>query len=292
MSEARAYQVADWNGRNGDQWVANQDRLDHMLAAFGDAAIAAAVPRSGERVLDIGCGAGATSLAIADRVGPEGHVRGVDISEPLIARARDAAPPGAPMSFELADAARAALPAQCFDLLFSRFGVMFFDDPVAAFAHMRAALKRNGRLAFVCWRAASENDWVRLPMEAVRDLVPPSPPPDPEAPGPFSFGDRNRIAHILTAAGFTEVDIAPFDHNLPFGRGATRAEAIENAVDLAFQVGPLSRVLIDQPDSVCRRAADALRSAFAARPGEGSVMIDGAAWIVTARNRGVRSDGS
>src|SRR3546814_4732437 len=100
---------------------------------------------------------------------------------------------------------------------------MFFDDPAAAFAHMRRALRPGGRLAFVCWRAAAENDWVRLPMGAIRDLVPPPPSPDPEAPGPFSFGDRDRVARILTAAGFADVAIAPFDHELPFGEGATRA---------------------------------------------------------------------
>ncbi|SNS75622.1 class I SAM-dependent methyltransferase [Sphingopyxis indica] len=284
MPETSAYQVADWNGRNGEQWVANQARLDQMLAVFGDAAIAAAAPAAGDRVLDVGCGAGTTSIALAARVGSRGRVLGVDISEPLIRHARSRAPAGTPLTFELADAGRTALPAQSFDLLFSRFGTMFFDDPAAAFAHMRRALRPGGRLAFVCWRAAAENDWVRLPMGAIRDLVPPPPSPDPEAPGPFSFGDRDRVARILTAAGFADVAIAPFDHELPFGEGATRAAAIDDAVDMAFQVGPLSRALSDQPDAVRAPAAEAVRRAFAARPGERSVMIDGAAWIVTARN--------
>jgi SAM-dependent methyltransferase len=284
MTESKAYQVADWNGRSGEQWVANQARLDAMLAAFGDAAIEAAAIGEGEQILDVGCGAGATSQALAARVGPRGHVLGVDISAPLIDRAREAAPTGAPLAFELADAGTAALPGQAFDLLFSRFGVMFFDDPAAAFAHMRGALKPAGRLAFVCWRGGAENDWVRLPMAAVASLVPLPPPPDPEAPGPFSFGDSGRVARILTEAGFTDVSIAPFDHPVPFGHGETREAAVDNAVEMAFQVGPLARLLAEQPDEIRAQAAEAVRRAFAAKPGGRSVMIDGAAWIVTARN--------
>lgn len=284
MTESKAYQVADWNGRSGEQWVANQARLDAMLAAFGDAAIAAAASGDGERVLDIGCGAGMTSYALAARVGPCGHVLGVDISAQLIERARETAPAGAPLAFELADAGAAVLPEQAFDLLFSRFGVMFFDDPAAAFAHMRAALKPGGRLAFVCWRGAAENDWVRLPMTAIAGMVPLPPAPDPEAPGPFSFGDRDRVERILDAAGFADISIVPFDHPVPFGQGQTREAAIDNAVEMAFQVGPLARLLAEQPAALRAQAAEAVRRAFAAKPGARSVMIDGAAWIVTARN--------
>lgn len=284
MAKNVAYQVADWNGQSGESWVANQARLDAMLEAFGAAAIEAAVPTSGEHVLDVGCGAGASSRALAALVGPRGRVLGVDISEPLIARAREEALSGSPVTFELADAASAPLPQGAFDLLFSRFGLMFFGNPAGAFAHMRQALKPGGRLAFVCWRGADENDWARLPMNAIREIVPPPAPPDPETPGPFSFGDRDRVARILAAAGFAGIAIAPFDHPVPFGHGATREDAIDNALEMAFEVGPLSRALADQPDGIRARAADAVRAAFTERPGERSVMIDGAAWIVTARN--------
>ncbi|HUD30215.1 MAG TPA: class I SAM-dependent methyltransferase [Novosphingobium sp.] len=283
MPEGNAYQVADWNGRSGERWVANQVRLDAMLAAFGEAAIAAAAPLAGERVLDVGCGSGASSFALASCVGSGGHVLGIDISEPLVARARELAPPSAPVAFELADASRVELPGPGYDLLFSRFGVMFFGDPVDAFAHMRKAIRPGGRIAFACWRGAAENDWIRLPMGAVRDIVAPQPLPDPEAPGPFSFGDPQRIARILAAAGFAEATIAPFDSLIPFGEGATREAAIDDALAMAFEVGPLSRVLADQPEEVRVRAATAVRAAFARRPGERSVMIEGAAWIVTAR---------
>ncbi|WP_176090997.1 class I SAM-dependent methyltransferase [Burkholderia ambifaria] len=284
MAEKNVDQVADWNGQSGERWVAYQARLDAMMAVFGQAAIEAAAPATGERVLDVGCGAGASSLDLAARVGVGGQVLGVDISEPLIRRARALAPQDAPALFRGADASSAELPEGAFDLLFSRFGVMFFDDPTAAFAHMRRALKPGARVAFVCWRGMAENDWVRLPMGAIKGIVPPTAPPDPEAPGPFSFGDRGRVARILTAAGFTDIAIAPFDASIPFGEGETRDAAIDDAVEMTLEVGPLSHVLADQPDDIRARASAAVRAAFAGLPGERSVMIDGAAWIVTARN--------
>jgi len=284
MTEQNAYQVADWNGQSGEYWVANQARLDAMLATFGQAAIEAAAPSKGERVLDVGCGAGASSLALADRVGAGGHVLGVDISEPLIGRARALAPQDTPAQFRVADASNAELPEGAFDILFSRFGVMFFDDPTAAFANMRRALKPGARVAFVCWRGVAENDWVRLPMGALKDIVPLPAPPGPEAPGPFSFGDRGRVARILTAAGFTDITIAPFEASISLGQGDTRNAAIDDAVKMALEGGPLSLVLADQPDDIRAQAWAAVRTAFAGLPGKRSVMIDGAAWIVTACN--------
>jgi len=284
MAEKNTDQIADWNDQSGERWVANQARLDAMVAVFGQAAIEAVAPATGERVLDIGCGAGASSLALAALVGAGGQVLGVDISEPLIGRARALVPLDTPALFQVADASSAELPEGAFDVLFSRFGVMFFDDPVGAFAHMRRALRPGGRVAFVCWRGAAENDWVRLPMSALKGIVPPTAPPHPEAPGPFSFGDRERVARILNAAGFTDIAITPFDASVPFGEGQTWDAAIDDAVKMALEVGPLSRTLADQPDDIRARASAAVRAAFAGRAGEQSVMIDGAAWIVMARN--------
>ena len=284
MSDVQATPTHDWNGDSGARWAANLDRLDLMLQDFGDAAVAAAAAQPGEHILDIGCGSGTSTFMLADQVGPTGHVLGVDISQQLVELARAATPDAAPVEFRLADAATAAFPAEGFDLLFSRFGVMFFDDPVAAFANMRRALKPDGRVAFVCWRSATENDWVRLPMAAIRDFVQPA-PADPDAPGPFAFGNPERLTDILTAAGFADIKIAPFDTRLAYGRSDTRDAALDDALDMAFQVGPLARALADQPDDVRARAADAVRAVFAAQSGDTSVLIDGAAWIVTARNR-------
>ncbi|WP_377810351.1 class I SAM-dependent methyltransferase [Azospirillum sp. A29] len=284
MAENDIHQVADWNGQGGERWVAYHARLDTMMAVFGLAAIEAAAPATGERVLDVGCGAGTSSLDLGARVGAGGHVLGVDISEPLIDRARALAPQDTPALFQVADASSVELPEAAFDILFSRFGVMFFDDPTAAFAHMRRALKPGARVAFVCWRGMAENDWVRLPMGAIKGIVPPMTPPGPEAPGPFSFGDQGRVARILTAAGFTDVAIAPFDASIPFGMGGTRDAALDDAVEMTLEVGPLSRALADQPDDIRARASAAVRAVFANCPGERSVIINGAVWIVTARN--------
>ncbi|SDA92936.1 class I SAM-dependent methyltransferase [Sinorhizobium sp. NFACC03] len=284
MTEKSVYQVADWKGQSGERWVTYQARLDAMMAVFGQAAIEAAAPATGERVLDVGCGAGASSLDLAARVGAGGHVLGVDISEPLIGRARALAPQDTPALFQVADASSTELPQGAFDILFSRFGVMFFDDPTAAFTHMRRALKPGARVAFVCWRGMAENDWVRLPMGAMKGILPPMTPPGPDAPGPFSFGDQGRVARILTVAGFTDVAITPFDASIPFGKGETRDAALDDAVKMTLEVGPLARSLADQPDDIRARASAAVRAVFAGCPGERSVMIDGAAWIVTARN--------
>ncbi|VWC11246.1 SAM-dependent methyltransferase [Burkholderia diffusa] len=235
-------------------------------------------------MLDIGCGAGASTLALAVRVGAGGQVLGVDISEPLIDRARALARHDTPTLFQVADASSAELPEGAFDILFSRFGVMFFDDPTAAFTHMRRALRPGGRVAFVCWRGTDENDWMRLPVGALKGILPPSALPDPEAPGPFSFGDRERVARILTTAGFTDIAISPFDAAVPFAEGETRDAAIDDAVKMTLEVGPLSRALAEQPDDIRARASAAVRAAFAGLPGDRSVMIKGAAWIVMARN--------
>jgi len=149
-------------------------------------------------------------------------VLGVDISEPLIDRARALAPHDTPALFQVADASSTEFPEGTFDILFSRFGVMFFDDPMAAFAHMRRALKPGARVAFVCWRSMTENDWVRLPMGAIKSILPALAPPHPEAPGAFSFGDQARVECVLTAAGHTDETVAPFDASIPFGKGGGR----------------------------------------------------------------------
>ncbi|RZJ40598.1 MAG: class I SAM-dependent methyltransferase [Brevundimonas sp.] len=274
----------DWNGPGGERWVENQVRLDRMLAPYGNALRDAADARPGEQVLDVGCGAGATSLDLAARVAPDGRVTGVDISRALIRRARElTGERGPPVKFMLADAA-ARVFDPIHDLIVSRFGVMFFDDPVPAFANLRAALKPEGRLAFVCWRGPLENDWTRLPMTAIRDIVPPPPPADPEAPGPFSFGDPARVERILTQAGFIHVRIVAVDHPVLFGVGPTPGAAVEDAVANAVKVGPLERALKDQPDEVKDRALAAVRQAYRDRLTPDGVVIDAAGWMVTARN--------
>ena len=282
---ANAQQVIDWNGDSGASWVANQEQLDRLLEPYGASALAKAAIRGGDHVLDIGCGAGETTLAIAWETGTAGRALGIDISEPLIRRARERVwDTMSQAEFRIADASNAPLPVAGFDCLYSRFGVMFFDDPASAFAHLRAALKPGGRFVFACWRAAAQNHWVTLPMAAIRDIVPPPPPASSEAPGPFSFGDPDRVRRILTQAGFADIAIEPVDHAVVFGEGTTGAEAVDDGLDRAFAVGPLRRALAGQPDLVVMKAAAAVHASFTHKLIGNRVLIDGEGWIVSARN--------
>ena len=276
QSTANADQIAYWNNAAGETWAALQDRLDRQIEPLGLRAIEASAPQPGERVLDIGCGCGQTSFELARRVGPSGRVLGVDISAPMLEVARQrAAGAAANVSFIEADAQTHALQKGGFDLAVSRFGVMFFDDPTAAFRNIGAALRPGGRLAFVCWRPMLENAWMATPLFAAMPLLPPLPPPDPAAPGPFAFADPERVRNILTGAGFEAVDIQP--HDQPIG-----GNDLDQTVAMALKVGPLGAVLREHPhlrDGV----VGAIREALAPHVTPKGVMLPSATWIVTAR---------
>lgn len=279
-----AKQLADWNGRSGQRWLTYEQRLDAMLDDYGAAALAAAAPMPGEQVLDIGCGSGQSTLELARSVGRDGHVTGVDISEPLLARARErAAEAGLAVDFRLADASTDDFAPGQTDLLFSRFGLMFFDDPVAAFAHLRCALREGGRLATAVWRGIGDNLWARLVVEALGDIVPVPPLASFEVAGPFSFAEPGRVECLLHEAGFREVALEPFDSPLLFGIGADDMAAAEDALAQAGHLGPLRRLLAKQEGEVRARAEDAVRAAFRRHADGGRVSLPGGAWIVTAR---------
>lgn len=279
MSEAaNAAQATYWNEQAGPTWVEFQTPLDRQLEPLGRR-VMSELALAGARVLDVGCGAGATSLALADAVGPQGSVLGVDVSQPLLDAARRRAEGRPNLRFEQADAQTFAFEPGAFDAVFSRFGVMFFADPVAAFSNLRKALKPGGRLAFVCWQAPSENPIMVLPMQAALPLVatPPS-PPEPGAPGPFAFADAERVRSILGAAGFEDVAVTP--HNEKIGGGG-----LQDALGVALKVGPLGALLRENPDQ--RDAVvSAVRDALAAHEGPDGVKLDSATWIVTARAPG------
>jgi SAM-dependent methyltransferase len=275
MTDQRTY----WNGVPADRWVREQAALDAMLRPFGDAALVRARPSSGERALDVGCGCGDTSLTLADRVGAGGHVVGLDFSLPMIDRARERSAGRSNLSFLAGDASREPLDLRSFDLLFSRFGVMFFTDPTAAFAHLGGALRASGRLAFVCWRSLGENPWALVPVEAVLPILGRPEPTPPDAPGPFSFGDATRVRRILGDAGFEEIEVAPFDTRNEFGAGGSIGDA---ARDLA-RLGPVARLLVDRSDAEVARAIDAIERTIGPFAKEGGgVSFPAAAWVVTA----------
>ena len=274
---ANAGQIDYWNDTAGQTWARLQAALDIQIEPLDRAVIAALAPAPGEHVIDVGCGCGESTLALADAVGPSGLALGVDISEPMLAVARERAGGRAQVRFQNADAQVHAFGQGRFDMIHSRFGVMFFEDPTAAFANLRRALRPGGRLAFLCWRTPAENPVMTAPMAAAQPFLPPPEPPTPGAPGPFAFADPERVRAILSGAGFADIAIAPQD--MPAG-GNTREETLE----LSLRVGPLGRMLRENPQ-VDREAAVAdVRAAIAAhaRP-DGRVFMDSACWIVTAR---------
>ncbi len=276
--EPNREQAIYWDEQAGPRWVAAERHMDAQLEPLGVAAMDALGLAPGERVLDVGCGAGATSLAIAERVRP-GEVVGLDISGSLLARARERAAGIDSVRFERGDAQTFAFEGRTFDAIFSRFGVMFFADPVAAFANLRTALRPGGRLGFVCWRPMRENPLFHVPIEAAMPLLPQAPAaPPPDAPGPFAFADAARVRAILERAGYHDVAVTPHD-----GVVAGERTDLDGAVDLAMQFGPLSRALSGVDDATRARIRERVRAAFVPYHGASGVSFPAATWLVTAR---------
>ena len=266
-----------WNGPASQAWVSAPDRYDRMLGEFADLALEAARLQPGERVLDVGCGSGALSRAAAEQVGGDGRVTGVDISAPLLEVGRTRS--GGAVDFEHADAQVHDFPEAAYDAVISRFGVMFFDDPVAAFANLRGTTARSGRLAFVAWQAAPLNEWV---MTAIGALIPhvgiPELPP-PGAPGPFAFGDADHTRGVLEKAGWTDVQLRGVETTLLVGGAAGVDSVMAFYEEDAFGKMMLAKATPEQRAD----ALGALREAVEQRIGEDGLRQAAAVWVVTAR---------
>ncbi|MBV9560135.1 MAG: methyltransferase domain-containing protein [Bradyrhizobium sp.] len=277
--ERNADQIAYWNGPGGQRWRDRQAAQDILLAPVSRALIERIGPKGGDRVIDVGCGCGATSIALAERVVPSGFVLGVDISAPMLARARELAPTGLPLDFVLADATVHPFEAAGFDHLVSRFGVMFFAEPVVSFANLRRALRATGRVTFACWREPRDNPWAMAPLQAVYRHVPKLPPQGPEDPGPFAFASQERVQGILNEAGYRNVAMERVDLvlDIAIGRG------LEAAVQSALEIGPASRALEGHPAEVREAAKQSVRDLLAPLVKGESVPLSGSIWIVTAR---------
>lgn len=275
-----ADQIEFWNGEAANKWVDFNPIIDRMLGPLGLAAMDRAHPRPGEHVLDIGCGCGDTTLELARRIAPAGAVTGVDISAPMLALARqrtkDAA---APVSIVNADAETHDLPAAAFDVLFSRFGVMFFTNPDAAFGNLRAALKPGGRIAFVCWQAFDRNPWVGVPFQAAQPHLPTLEPPGPEDPGQFAFARPERVERILGAAGLTDIRLDAHEATLNVGEGD-----LDTCVALILRLGPVSRLLREAGEDAVPPVAAAVRQAVARYHTGNTLEMNSASWIVSARS--------
>ena len=272
--EQRAY----WNGASGGRWLARADETDRMLQPVLDAAIAHAQPRAGETVLDVGCGCGASVIALAKAVEETGRVVGVDISEQMLGLARERTSHLRQVECLVADAAAQDFSALQADLIFSRFGVMFFGDPAAAFANMKRALKPGGRIVFACWRPIQENGWMDVPLRAAYLHVPRQPRPGPEDPGPFSFSDPARVTRIFKEAGLPEPTFTPLDVKLDIAAGGT----LDDAVRSAGEIGATARALQDQPAELRQAALAEVRRALEPYVTASGVPLSGAVWLVEA----------
>jgi len=279
-----AEQIEYWNLTSGPKWVAVASRLDAQISPFGLLAMQRAKLASGERVLDVGCGTGQSTLQISERVGAAGEVVGIDVSQIMLERATQrVAERGAKnVRFLNADAQTYPFDTPQFDVLYSRFGVMFFADPRAAFANLRRALSPRGRLAFVCWQAIEKNPWMSEPIAAIADLVELPPRPAPDAPGPFAFADAERVRALLAAAGFQRIVIEPIDQAISIGGGGS----LGDAVTFLLEVGPAAAALREAGPEKRRDAAAAIREALRAHMTASGVVMDASAWIISAQNAG------
>ncbi len=271
-------QIDYWNGPAGQRWVEHSDRLDAMLAPFADRVLAQANAMRDEQIIDIGCGAGALTLLATQAAGDGASALGVDVSLPLLALARQRAQAsGSTARFEHGDASQFDAPGQ-FDLMISRFGVMFFEQPAAAFASLRKTIKPGGRLAFICWQALAKNDWAFAPLQAALPFFDSPPEPgDPNAPGPFAFQDRDRLAALLDEAGWKAVGIDPVETEMTLP-----GDTLEESAAFMMQLGPLSRLLAAQEiDS--RPVEAALQELMRQhQKGDGRIRMKSACWLVSA----------
>ncbi len=277
-----AEQSRTWNEVAGPAWVAQGERIGAQIRPFGRRALARADVAPGHRVLDVGCGGGETTMALGKAVGPSGSALGIDISRALLdhARATAAAAGAVNVSFELVDAQTAQLPAGAFDRLFSRFGVMFFQDPLAAFTNLRTALRPGARLAFVCWRSMDDNPWMKVPLAAISEHVEVQ-RPEPNAPGPMAFADALRTRGILERAGFAEVGFEAVHEVMSLGGGL---RDLDETVDFMTQIGPTATALRQADPEARASALAALRAAVLPYHGAGGVRMPASCWVVTAVN--------
>jgi SAM-dependent methyltransferase len=280
-AQANQEQIRYWNEQGGPRWVQRQQQLDAQINPLGLVAMQRAGIKPGEQVLDVGCGCGQTALELAQRVGSSGSVVGIDISQPMLTRARERQQELGLKNLEFlhADAQTYALARERFDLIFSRFGVMFFDNPAAAFANLRTALRPAGRLCFLCWQTLEKNEWARVPFLAATRHVQPSAPPAPDAPGPFAFANPDRVRRLLETGGFKDVSCESYETELSMGG----AKTVDEAVAFSLELGPLARLLGDAGMDLRARVAQAVREALTPYVTQHGVSLRGAAWIVLAR---------
>jgi SAM-dependent methyltransferase len=272
-------QIAYWNGPSAARWSEHQEALDRALAEFGRAALQLAAASSGEQVLDVGCGCGDSTLALSESVGKNGSVIGVDVSTTMLARARTRGAGRSNLQFIEADAA-SFTPSSARDLIFSRFGIMFFTEPARALAHLHTLLRANGRIVFVCWRAFEENSWARTSVEVLQRVEPSlSPPAFDAGPGPYAFADADKVQRLLADAHFARIQIERFDADVVL---STSSVDESQAVDFAVQAGPAARMLVNASSDLLARVNEEMARVLAQHRGPAGYTLPGSSWLVSA----------
>lgn len=271
-SEAQLY----WNAEGGNKWADNIDVVESILVPMSNKLLEKVAAKSSEIILDVGCGGGITSINLAEQVGDSGMVLGCDVSEPIIAIAINRGQGISNLQFQLGDAATAELGEERFDLVTSRFGVMFFDDPILAFSNFHKSLKTSGRLVFLCWRTLAENPWLGEPMSATYEILPPpAEKPDPTAPGPFSLGDPEHLKNILESAGFHNVDLQAVDMGMPMG-------SMDDAISFLTKLGPAADAIKEATEEEKVAVIAAMRKVMEKYNTAEGVFTPAATWLVTA----------
>jgi len=276
-------QQAYWDGEGGKRWARDDAIMARMLEPVTRDLLNHAAIAGSRRALDIGCGGGSQTLLLAERLGNGASVLGMDISGPMLEVAQGKIKTRddglASVAFELSDASQHRFEPDSFDLLFSRFGVMFFDNPEAAFTNIRTGARDAAHLAFCCWQSVGDNPWVSLAMQAALQHVPPPEAPAPHAPGPFAFADSDRLKNILESAGFNSIDIQSYNSEFIFSRADTLAQSVR---DLAA-IGPVSGLLAEQGAEVRETVYAALEDVLAPYYQVGALSLPVAIWFVTGR---------
>lgn len=277
-----AAQIEAWDGPMGERWVAQGERHDRMGAGFTQRLLEVLAPQEDERIVEVGCGSGRVALALGQRVAQRGSIVGLDVSGPMLdeARRRAALEGATNVAFEKGDAQVYRFVPASFDAAVSRFGVMFFDDPVAAFANIGQALAPGGRLVFCCWQDLARNDWIMVPVRAALQFVPMPDLGQPGAPGPFSLGDPERIRRILADSSWVEVGLEEVVCPMHLG------DSVDDAMNYLQQSEIAEALTRDVEEGIVARGWAAVKETLEAHATGDGINLNGAGWLVSAKRPG------